>query len=224
MPLIKMRRTKITTIFAIFVLSYCSTACSNDEMKSAKGPEKAQPNAAKEVTWDEDKLIITFSSGLNKGRYEYVASSRSSSGVALSFAKNNGPEGVTFFEARDIQSSDGSLQISTLKRTTSGELQVGDNRASTWQGNAITQGDECDEVNLAQQKGPQVRLKTYGKSAECNPTKIISVTAWRNVGSIHKERQVTGRFSDKVNFTKGQEKTVANMEVEFVITQKELRY
>jgi len=116
------------------------------------------------------------------------------------------------------------VQISTLKRTTSGELQVGDNRASTWQGNAITQGDECDEVNLAQQKGPQVRLKTYGKSAECNPTKIISVTAWRNVGSIHKERQVTGRFSDKVNFTKGQEKTVANMEVEFVITQKELRY
>lgn len=222
MPLVK--KTKITTIFAIFVLSCCSTACSNDEMNSEEGQQKAKPNTTKEVTWGEDKLTITFSSGINKGKHEYVASSRSSAGVTLSFAKNNGPEGVTFFEARDIQSSDGSLQISALKRYTNGELQVGDNSASTWQGSAIAEGDECDEVNLAQEEDPQVRIKTYGKSTECNQTEITSMTAWRNVGSIHKERQVTGRFTDKVNFKKGQEKTVANMEVEFVITQKELRY
>lgn len=204
---------KITTPLAILTLLFSLTACSNENTIESQ-----------DTAWVDDSLTITFGSGLNQGTHQYITGSRSSADIKLSFAKNNGPNGVMFFEANDIESKDGKLQISSLKRYTSGEFKIGQNSASTWQGAAIANDDECDEVNLAKQQSSQVRTKIYGKSVDCKPTKIASMAAWRDVGSIHKERQVTGQFTDTVNFQKGSDSTTSDMVVKFIITQKELRY
>lgn len=219
-----MKRQKFTTPSKVLVLLFSLTACSNEASTDTKSAANKKNAESHDTAWVDNSLTISFSSGINKGTHDYISSNRSGAGIKLSFAKNNGPNGVMFFEARDIKTKDGELLISSLKRFTNGDFKIGQNSASTWQGDAISKGDECGEVNLAKQQGSQTRTKFYGKSEDCKPTKILSMTAWRDVGSIHKERQVIGQFDDTVNFQQGTNTKKSDMVVKFVITQTELKY
>ncbi len=216
--------SKFTITAASLFFAFSLPACSNESETSSKQENAKVSEQAQTAAWLDDSLIVQFSAGPNKGKHEYVKSSRSDSELKLAFAENNGPIGVMFFEARELVNKEGGLNISSLRRYTKGDYKLGKNATSTWQGGDISNGDECDEVNLTVQESPQVQRKFYGASTSCNAIEILSMTDWRDVGSIKKERQVRGQFSDSVNFQQGQNKIATDMTVEFVITQTELRY
>lgn len=228
-----MIKIKTSSILIALLLTFSISACSNDDtpnskQASASSPSSSDNSSETNTNWVDDSLVISFSAGPNQGRHEYIVGDRSSSSIALSFSENNGDTGVMFLEAADLVSKEGGLQIGSLKRYTKGDLQIGKNSASTWRGETISQGEECDEVSLAVDNGPQSRIKTYGNSTHCNPVEILSMTDWRKVGSIKKERQVSGRFSDTVKFRSNSSQNpdgiVTDMTVEFVITQTAMRY
>lgn len=225
------RRTilkRLSAAIAPLLLAFSMSACSDEKPTASNDSLDSRPDGAETNAWTDDSLIVTFNAGPNQGKHEYVSGDRTTSSIKLSFSKNSGPTGAMFFEAQDLVSKDSGLQLGSLKRYTKGDYRVGKNTASTWRGGRISQGDECGEVSLAVDQGPQYRVKTYGNSIHCNDLEILAMTDWRKVGNIHKERQVSGRFNDTVKFRlnspQGSDSLNADMAVDFVITQKELRY
>ena len=147
---------------------------------------------------DHDYLEISFDDGPNQGVHRYVAGESTNAGVSLSYSQ---PNDVSFFAAADIQSVQGDLLISSVRRFTKGPLAQGANAATTWltskAGVAAKKPMDCGRVEIRDLKNTQSFQVVYGTYLDCGATEITRLDDWQT-DTNGRYRRVEGRYEDRV--------------------------
>ncbi|GGZ97267.1 hypothetical protein GCM10008090_01930 [Arenicella chitinivorans] len=161
---------------------------------SAELPEKQTVSGS----GDQDYLEISFGEGPNQGVYRYFPGESPTAGVSLSYSK---PNDVSFFAAADIKSSQGELQISSVRRFTQGPLELGDNSATTWLAHKpdtkSNKPMDCGRVEMRDLNNTQPYQVVYGTYLDCGATQITRLDDWQT-DADGQYRRVEGRYEDRV--------------------------
>ncbi len=196
----------------IVPLLLLASACSNE---SGTDLRKAPVSG-------DTYLYISFSEGPNQGRNKYTVNDDPVGSMAMTFTAANN---VSFFEARNLISEDGTRLISSLRRFTAGEMQEGENRASSWLPNNSKPMD-CGRLEQRDDKNDHDYQTLYGTFLECQPTIVTMVSNWRELDDgVNKERLVRGSFKDTVAIQMAMDNEPfqnfkASMEVEFGVIER----
>ena len=143
-------------------------------------------------------LFITFESGPNVGRHQYIVDATHGSLIEL---KYNSVNDVSLLNLRDLISLDGTLRLAELQRFNKGKLAEGANNASTWRAEPSDQNKQCGVLNLTDPENEYSYNNGFGKFSDCGVTMVDSISAWKNSeDSVTKMRITKGGFSDRVKF------------------------
>jgi len=184
-------RTLIKKFAYSFLLSLALSACGDDDTSSEVSLEQNYSGYT-------STIFVSFESGPNAGRHQYVADGSQQSKIEL---KYNSQNDVTFMEFRGLISLDGKLRIDELRRFTKGELSQGNNTASTWRAESSAENKQCGALNLRDHDNTQRYQNAFGIFSQCSDTVIDSLSTWRNADdSVTMNRITKGQFSDRVQF------------------------
>ena len=193
-------------------------ACANDDTQGS--------STSVDLNY-KPTVFISFESGPNAGRYQYIVDESQNGKIEL---KYNSVSDVTFLELRGLISLDGRLRLDELRRFTKGELKEGENSASTWRAKPILGGAECGVVNLRDHDNSQAYNNGFGKYQQCGETHIDLISGWKNSDdSVTKVRITKGRFSDRIQFDMSMDNAPfkrfqSDIEVEFDVLEVAARF
>lgn len=205
-------------LYLMLALILSLVACGEQEQEKHEAPVQS--------TY-QTKLFITFDSGPNKGRHQYVIDEEQNGKIELKYNKENG---VTFMLLRGLKSLDGSLKLKELSRFTLGELVTGTNSASNWRAEQNPSKIQCGVIKLSDADNSQSYQNGFAHYKHCSDTMIESTSGWENSDdSVTKRRVTKGRFEDRVLFeismdTGPFQRFEADMRIEFDLLETRARF
>jgi len=190
--------------------------------------DEPQPASIEPLSLNDAYLYVTFSDGPNQGRHKYLVDGDNAGAISLIHSEGNN---VSFFEARNLVSEDGSRMISSLRRFTAGEIEKGENLATNWMPTSSTSMD-CGRLEQRDENDDYAYRIVFGTFLDCDSTLVTKVSEWRELrlnsdsgSGAKRERLVEGKFKDRVAMQMAMDNEPVKsmkvtMEVEFGVVEQ----